>query len=119
MQIKILTSRAALLLAAVEALSEPEAIALTSRTDEAEGPYGEAARALLQARDGLNRLYAEHGPSLGASLRLYRTADGRVFDRPEQADDHSVEQEDRGLDVLTALVTSVRPIGERPNGGAA
>lgn len=60
----------------------PEAVALTSRTEKADGPYGDAARTLLQARDGLNRLYAEHGPGPSASLRLYRTADGRIFDRP-------------------------------------
>ena len=119
MQIKTLAARAARLLAAVEALSVPEAAALTSRTDEADGPYGDAARALLQARDGLNRLYAEHGPGPGASLRLYRTADGRIFDRPEQADDHSADRDDRGLDVLTALVTSVRPMGIRPHEDAA
>lgn len=119
MQIKTLTSRAALLVAAVEALSAPRAIAVTCRTEEAEGAYGDAARALLQARDALNRLYAEHGPGPGASLRLYRTADGRIFDRPEQADDHSVHLDDRGLDVLTARVTSVRTLGERPHGDAA
>ena len=119
MQIKALAARAARLLAAVEALSVPEAVALTSRTEEADGPYGDAARALLQARDGLNRLYAAHGPSPGASLRLYRTADGRIFDRPEQADDHSADQDDRGLDMLTALVTSIRPMGERPHEDAA
>ena len=50
-------------------------------------------------------------PAPVASLRLYRTADGRIFDRPEQADDHSADRDDRGLDMLTALVTSVRPMG--------
>lgn len=110
MTIKTIAHRAALLRADLAMLPTVESLALAARTPDADGPLGDAARDLHGIRVHLNALFAEQDET----LTLYRTTDGRVFDSPGQADDHSAHLDDRGLDVLSVRVTSVRPIGERP-----
>ena len=203
MRLSTLARRASDLVVALAEISQADAVAIAARTEDADGPAGDAARALSVLRDRLNALGSEPPsgvtrrgvdpeanevfppeqarqlegllrrvqavqqdleglrgyarlcmaataegsrgpvakpvrdlmrtlqrlgvtpqpdaqlPDMGTALRLYRTTDGRIFDRPEQADDHSVHQDDRGLDVLRATVTSVRPLGERPSGDPA
>ena len=202
MRLSTLARRASDLLVALAELPEADAAAIAARTEDADGPAGDVARALGALRDRLNALGTERhtgvsgrdadpetrpvfspaqvrqlegllrrvrgvqqdlenlcgfarlcmaatpegtrgptakpvrdlirtlqrpsvtserearGSGTDANLRLYRTTDGRVFDRPEQADDYSVHLDDRGLDVLTAQVFYVRPLGERPDADA-
>ena len=117
MNIRTIASRAARLRADLAMLPAPEALALSARTADADGPYGEAARDLHGLRGHLNALYAHQDET----YTLYRTTDGRVFEWLGEADDHSVHQDDRGLEVLTVRVVQVRPCvdeddeaGDRP-----
>lgn len=110
MTINTIAKRAALLGADLAVLPTADSLALSARTPDADGPLGDAARDLHGIRGHLNALFAEQDET----LTLFRTTDGRIFDSPEQADDHSVHRDDRGLDVLTVRVSSIRAIGERP-----
>lgn len=110
MTINNIARRAAPLRADLAMLPIVDSPALAARTPGADGSVGGAARDLQGIRVHLNALFAEQDET----LTLYRTTDGRVFDSPGQADDHSAHLDDRGLDVLSVRVTSVRPIGERP-----
>lgn len=105
MNLRTLATRAARLRADLAMLPTPEALALSARTADADGPYGAAARDLHGLRAHLNALYANHDET----YTLYRTADGRVFERLGEANEHSVHQDDRGPEVLTVRVVKVRP----------
>lgn len=104
MNIRTLASRAARLRAGLATLPTPEALALGARTADAGGPYGKAARDLHGLRGQLNALYADHDET----YTLYRTADGRVFERLGEADEHGVHRDERSLEVLTVRVVKVR-----------
>ena len=88
-------------------LPSPETLELSSRAAHADrdGAFGEAARDLHGIRRHLDALYAAQDEM----YTLYRTSDGRVFDRLGQADDHRVHGDDRRLEVLTARVVKTRP----------
>lgn len=107
MNIRNIALRAGLLRADLVMLPTPETLKLSSRTADADrdGAFGEATRDLHGIRRHLDALYAGQDET----YTLYRTADGRVFEWLGQADDHSVHQDDRRLEVLTVRVVTTRP----------
>ena len=107
-----LAHRAALLRADLAMFPAPAALAQALGSDDADGPLTDAADDLRGIRDHLDALCAEHDET----YTLYRTTDGRVFDRLGEADDRSVQQDDRSLEVLTVRVAKTRPYVDEPEG---